>query len=520
MPSELAVGADPRQLVPGDPEELESLAAKLAGFAEAMGTAVDRLRRIEVGEWTGAGADAFRRLVDDQPARFEVGARAFSAAAAAVSDHARVLRQAQADAGEAVTRHEEAEANSQAWRGQLESSHARAAAAAPLPPPTSLPPPPDPGAEGRDSAQRLLQEARARVRHHAELAIAALGAAEEAAPTEPGLLRRVLEGAGGVLSGFFADGAGGVIRGVWESVGALLDDPGGWVKDTWDSAYDHVAVWNWDTFSSTWVDFGKDFVAWDQWATDWRRALGQVAFNVVFTVATGGVGKVALRLLKRRRLPPPRPERREHHQPHSSSPEENRRHYARPPGAPPYEKVHRTPRSNRHILDGETYGRGGHRARTGFPGKTEFPDGWSDDRILDTVDRAAQNPVDDTTLSMTDASPKHPTGQPRYSYPGEADGLQVQLFLDQNGRVVSAHPVPGQPGAFTNPELPPNLGAEKPVYVRPDPKTGIPGHWASTRPDGSTAYFDESGVPIRRPRDAPPVPVPPPGDDDHGGEGP
>ncbi|MDP9070624.1 MAG: hypothetical protein M3N68_04950, partial [Actinomycetota bacterium] len=117
MPSELAVGADPRQLVPGDPDQLDALSARLASFADGMGTAAHRLREIERGEWTGAGADAFRRLLDQQPARFEVAASAFAAAEDAIAAYARVLRQAQADAGQAVVRYEEAEARTQAWRG-------------------------------------------------------------------------------------------------------------------------------------------------------------------------------------------------------------------------------------------------------------------------------------------------------------------------------------------------------------------------------------------------------------------
>jgi hypothetical protein len=40
-------------------------------------------------------------------------------------------------------------------------------------------------------------------------------------------------------------------------VTGLLTDPGGWVKDTWDSVYDHIAVWNWETFLTTWKEFGR-----------------------------------------------------------------------------------------------------------------------------------------------------------------------------------------------------------------------------------------------------------------------
>ncbi|MCA1673923.1 MAG: EndoU domain-containing protein, partial [Actinobacteria bacterium] len=173
----------------------------------------------------------------------------------------------------------------------------------------------------------------------------------------------------------------------------------------------------------------------------------------------------------------------------------------------------------RHILGGDGRSNGGHRPGTGYPGKTEFPDGWTDDRILDTVDDAAQNPVSAMTERRTPTSAKHPQGRAQYSYVGEANGLQVRIVLDDQGRVASAHPLEGQPGTFTNPDLPPGLTPDKrPVYIRPDGKTGNPGHWTYKKPDGSPAYVGESGQPMRRPRDSPPVPVPPPGDDeDEGG---
>jgi hypothetical protein len=49
-----------------------------------------------------------------------------------------------------------------------------------------------------------------------------------------------------------------------------------------------------------------------------------------------------------------------------------------------------------HILDGEvrangTYG-GGHRAGSGFPGKSEFPASWSDDQIMHNISDVATDP--------------------------------------------------------------------------------------------------------------------------------
>jgi RHS repeat-associated protein len=56
-----------------------------------------------------------------------------------------------------------------------------------------------------------------------------------------------------------------------------------------------------------------------------------------------------------------------------------------------------TPARRRHILDGEvrpngTYG-GGHRAGTGFPGKSEFPANWSDDQTMHHISDVATDPV-------------------------------------------------------------------------------------------------------------------------------
>ena len=50
----------------------------------------------------------------------------------------------------------------------------------------------------------------------------------------------------------------------------------------------------------------------------------------------------------------------------------------------------------KHILDGEvrpngTYG-GGHRPGTGFPNKSEFPSGWSDERIMHEIADVATDP--------------------------------------------------------------------------------------------------------------------------------
>ncbi|MGW3470435.1 EndoU domain-containing protein [Saccharopolyspora sp. NPDC000995] len=51
-----------------------------------------------------------------------------------------------------------------------------------------------------------------------------------------------------------------------------------------------------------------------------------------------------------------------------------------------------------HILDGEGNGKGGHVAGTGNPGKTEFPESWDDDQIIEVIEDVAKNPDRPPTL--------------------------------------------------------------------------------------------------------------------------
>ena len=53
------------------------------------------------------------------------------------------------------------------------------------------------------------------------------------------------------------------------------------------------------------------------------------------------------------------------------------------------DSLHVAPERAKHILDGDRWG-GGHRHGTGRPGKTEFPSGWDDEKILGHVLAVAQ----------------------------------------------------------------------------------------------------------------------------------
>jgi Flp pilus assembly pilin Flp len=110
-----------------------------------------------------------------------------------------------------------------------------------------------------------------------------------------GLQRRIIDGVAGFGNGLgeFFEGLASPVTGAIESIGDLIDDPGQWLEDRWNNFYNHIAFWNWDTFAESWKEFGKDFLAWDEWGRSWPRALGTVLVNV----ATLGVGALVKRFL-------------------------------------------------------------------------------------------------------------------------------------------------------------------------------------------------------------------------------
>ncbi len=93
----------------------------------------------------------------------------------------------------------------------------------------------------------------------------------------------------------------------------------------------------------------------------------------------------------------------------------------------------------RHILDGDATG-GGHRPGTGIPGKSEFPAGWSDDKIMNAISDVATNPNSIFT----------PGRGGRTVVTGTVDGVTITVILEspaRGGGIVTGFPtnVPRNP---------------------------------------------------------------------------
>jgi hypothetical protein len=271
MPGELTAVADPTQLVPGDPDELEDLARTLGRFAHGMGDGADRLGRIKAGSWKGHGGNAFRGILDKQPAKFGTASDAFGQAQLAISRYAGELRDAQRSAVLAVGQYGAAERATAGWNRKGS----------------------DPGEADRDGAHRMLNGARDRVEVAALRAARTLDAAAHGAPKKPGIWHRL---AGGIeslvgrraghelidIGKGMADGIKDMATGLWTLTGAVLTNPSKFAR-AWSSLGMTMAT------TQGRQEFARSFVDWDEWSKDPGRAFGNSAVNIA-SIFAGGEG--------------------------------------------------------------------------------------------------------------------------------------------------------------------------------------------------------------------------------------
>jgi hypothetical protein len=87
------------------------------------------------------------------------------------------------------------------------------------------------------------------------------------------------------------------------------------------------------------------------------------------------------------------------------------------------------PKGEEHILDGDETG-GGHRPGTGKPGKSEFPSGWTDEKIVGEISDVATDPN----------SARSPSRGGRTVVEGTRDGTDIRVIVDPSGRIVTGYP--------------------------------------------------------------------------------
>lgn len=100
--TEVTPGARPADLIPGEPDEVDRLAAQLTRIAVTAGDAGTRLSVLDAEVWTGESAQVFQGAIGDVPARLQRAAGAFGSAAQALRAYGRALREGQASAAGAI----------------------------------------------------------------------------------------------------------------------------------------------------------------------------------------------------------------------------------------------------------------------------------------------------------------------------------------------------------------------------------------------------------------------------------
>jgi hypothetical protein len=180
---QLARADHPRQLVSGEPGEVEELAAQARRLVLDAAQGANEVRSLTVGQWIGAAADAVVTEVGDVPGRLDTAAESFGSVAAALLDYAGELTEAQGVARRAMVEWAQAEEVGRAGSVAAGSSFNGAAWPADLAS--------GPGAEHGEAARRLLGASHDLAKRSAAELASVLRRAADAAPHKPGFWSKV-----------------------------------------------------------------------------------------------------------------------------------------------------------------------------------------------------------------------------------------------------------------------------------------------------------------------------------------
>jgi type VII secretion system ESX-1 substrate len=276
-------GSTLREVLPGVPEDLDDLAAKLEAYVDAVMTAVRGRRELNANGWVGKAADAFWESVTDVLKKLEDGAVAFQEGALALRTYTAALREAQADVGRALRLIEQAETETRIWQAR----NAEALASNVTVSFTGIPAlisADDPGEAVRRQAGDLIVEAKGRVDAAARHAAHRLDLAADHAPQKPGFWSRRWHDATEFAGGAVEATAGMATFTFKVSPAYAIIDPESYIKN-------QVGIVKGLAHGVTHpVDFAKAVVDWDTWAESPGRALGHLLPAVALAVASGGAG--------------------------------------------------------------------------------------------------------------------------------------------------------------------------------------------------------------------------------------
>ncbi|HVW42246.1 MAG TPA: hypothetical protein VHC18_12930 [Amycolatopsis sp.] len=155
MAGELGQTTNPKDLIPGEPEQITSDLRDLVGNIDKIGTTGDGLKGVDVGGWIGQGANAFLDAFTPEPPRWLNTVELIGQGGQSLADFGDTLTWAQSEAQRAIEMYTQAQAASRTAAEQYNAQATQASAAG-----QPMTPFQDPGAGLAQEAQTVLSNAR------------------------------------------------------------------------------------------------------------------------------------------------------------------------------------------------------------------------------------------------------------------------------------------------------------------------------------------------------------------------
>lgn len=229
--AELGESGDPRDLIPGDANEIRKSTVHLTVYGDTLIGIGQGFQKLDSDGWKGPAGDAFRSRAEPEPGRWITAGDAFHAAAAALNAYSHTLDWAQGQAWDAIVLWNKANDASRTARQQHDAQTRTAqqqaeASGQPAPPEQPFA---DPGEAQREQARGMLANARANLDYAGNKAAATLDRAQQDAPEERTFLESVVDNVGDAV-GDIADNvvhaAGDIVEDVGGAAGAVVHDVG------------------------------------------------------------------------------------------------------------------------------------------------------------------------------------------------------------------------------------------------------------------------------------------------------
>ncbi|BBJ44733.1 type IV secretion protein Rhs [Streptomyces antimycoticus] len=268
--------AGPKDLIPGNPDDIDDLVLELRAYAGAFQDGKDKLRPLELADWSGKGASEFRKSVDRLPKELTSGHDQFTHAASALAAYATKLRSVQKRCEAIIEDADAARAASKAYGKKVESyNDAVTRGDEQLP---EKPSETDPGIAAMESCVGRLDKLIEELQLVVDASKKKIDTAAEKAPNKPSNWQKVGDS--------FKDGLWKVhhgILGLGEIPASIAKGDGKGLAMQLAGMADGAAY-----AAQHPKEFAKAVTNWDLWSKDPLRAAGEITPSLLLALATGG----------------------------------------------------------------------------------------------------------------------------------------------------------------------------------------------------------------------------------------